>query len=170
MQNSVAPVAAVSTQIAPAPDVEPPAHGRVEQPGLRAEVAVLGAAAGLDRDDALDLDIRAAPAHTYLVGELEQLGDVVVGKREDVQHLVLVKASTVLEHLGTSGREEVGGVHGHKPSPTTDVVLTTSAPNSHPLLEVFGGSVVTSGTSGLDRACGGSLPHRSGRRRPDPGR
>ena len=41
-----------------------------------------------------------------------------------VQHVVLVKASTVIEHLGTSGRKEVGGVHGHEPSPTTDVVLT----------------------------------------------
>ena len=45
-------------------DVQPGrAHRRGEQARLRAEVAVLGAAAGLDRDDALDLDLGAAPAH-----------------------------------------------------------------------------------------------------------
>ena len=54
-------------------DVQPGrAHRRGEQAGLRAEVAVLGAAAGLDRDDALDLDLGAAPAHPHLVGEGEQ--------------------------------------------------------------------------------------------------
>ena len=45
-------------------DVQPRgAHRRLEPAGLGAEVAVLGAAAGLEADDALDLDLRAAPAH-----------------------------------------------------------------------------------------------------------
>ena len=61
MQNSLAPVAAVCLaardQLG---DVEPDrAHRRGELPRLRAEVAVLGAAAGLERHDALDLDARA---------------------------------------------------------------------------------------------------------------
>ena len=51
-------------------DVEPDrAHRRLEAPRLRAEVAVLGAAAGLDRDDPLDLHLRPAPAHPHLVRE-----------------------------------------------------------------------------------------------------
>ena len=72
MQNSVAPVAAVcSRRLDQRRDVQPDrAHRRGEQAGLRAEVAVLRAAAGLQRDDALDLDLGAAPAHPHLVGEL----------------------------------------------------------------------------------------------------
>ena len=35
-------------------------------------MAVLRAPAGLERDDALDLDLRPAPAHPHLVGELQQ--------------------------------------------------------------------------------------------------
>ena len=46
-------------------------------------MAVLGAAAGLDRHDALDLDLRAAPAQPHLVGEREQVGQRVVGQLED---------------------------------------------------------------------------------------
>src|SRR5664279_5049528 len=38
------------------------ADRRGELTGLRAEVTVLGAAAGLEADDALDLHLRAAPA------------------------------------------------------------------------------------------------------------
>ena len=74
MQNSVAPVAAVSSRgLDQRRDVEPDGpHRRLEQAGLRAEVAVLRAAAGLQADDALDLDLRAAPAHPHLVGEAEQ--------------------------------------------------------------------------------------------------
>ena len=71
-------------------DVEPGgAHRRGEQPGLRAEVAVLGAAAGLERHDALDLDLRAAPAHAHLVRELEQVGQVVVAEAQHLEHLCL---------------------------------------------------------------------------------
>src|SRR6202008_3953392 len=60
-------------------DVQPGrTHGRGELARLRAEVAVLGAAAGLQADDALDLDLRPAPAHPHLVGEREQLRDPVL--------------------------------------------------------------------------------------------
>src|SRR3978361_1286743 len=76
MQNSVAPVAAVSLAASTRDGVysQGGAAGGGELPGLRAEVAVLGAAAGLQADDALDLDLRPAPAHPHLVGELKQLG------------------------------------------------------------------------------------------------
>ena len=62
-------------------DVEPGrANRRVEHAGLRAEVAVLRAAAGLERDDALDLDLVAAPLHPHLVGQVEQLVHPLVGQ------------------------------------------------------------------------------------------
>ena len=65
-------------------DVQPGgAHGGGEQPGLRAEVAILGAAAGLDRDDAFHLHLRAAPAHAHAVGEVEELRDALVGQLQD---------------------------------------------------------------------------------------
>ena len=66
-------------------DVQPDrAHRRGEQARLRAEVAVLGTAAGLQRDDALDLDLGAAPAHPHVVRELQQRRQVLVGQ---AQHL-----------------------------------------------------------------------------------
>ena len=82
MQNSVAPVSAVCLAASTSDGMssQADADGGGEQAGLRAEVAVLGAAAGLERDDALDLDLRAAPAHPHLVREREQLGEAVVGQ------------------------------------------------------------------------------------------
>ncbi|HEV7581401.1 MAG TPA: radical SAM protein, partial [Mycobacterium sp.] len=69
-------------------DVQPrAAHGRGEQPGLRAEMAVFGTAAGLEADDALDLDLRAAPAHPHLVGQLQQVLQPLVGQPQQLQHL-----------------------------------------------------------------------------------
>ena len=62
-------------------DVQPHRpHRRGELAGLAAEVAVLRAAAGLQADDPLDLDLRAAVLHPDGVGQLEQLGDLVVGQ------------------------------------------------------------------------------------------
>ena len=45
-------------------------------------MAVLRAAAGLDRYDALDLDLGSAPAQAHLVGEGEQRRQVLVGQPE----------------------------------------------------------------------------------------
>ena len=91
-------------------DVQPGrAHRRGEQPGLRAEVAVLGAAAGLHRDDALDLDLGAAPAQPHLVGEGQQVGQVVVGQAQHLEHLRLVEPAALVEHLRPGGREDVSG-------------------------------------------------------------
>ena len=70
-------------------------------------MAVLGAAAGLEADDALDLDLGAAPAHPDLVGERQQVVEPVVGQLQDGQHLVLVQALTAFEHLLASLDQDV---------------------------------------------------------------
>ncbi len=101
MQNSVAPDLAVclaaSTRLGMSS--QRAAHRGREQPRLRAEVAVLGAAAGLEADDALDLDLGAAPAHPHLVGQRQQLLEPVVGQLQHLQDLVLVEPVAALEHL-----------------------------------------------------------------------
>ena len=114
MQNSVAPVAAVSCAASnERRDVEPRgAHRRVEPPRLRAEVAVLRAAAGLDRDDPLDLDLRAAPAHAHLVREREHLVDAVVGQPQHLEDLLLGEADALVQHLLASHGEDVRSCHG----------------------------------------------------------
>src|SRR5262249_23980071 len=63
-------------------------------------MAVLGAAPGLERDDALDLDLVAAPPHPHLVGEVEQLVDPLVGQAQRRQRLRLGKADALLQPLG----------------------------------------------------------------------
>ena len=63
-----------------------------EHPRLRAQVAVLGAAAGLDRDDPFDLDIGTAP-HPDPMRELEELGDLRVGMDQHLEDLCLVESS-----------------------------------------------------------------------------
>ena len=89
-------------------DVQPHRpHRRGEQPGLRAEVAILRAAAGLQRDDALDLDLRAAPAHPHLVGELQGRRQVLVGQPQHLQDAGLVEADTVGQHLGARAVEDL---------------------------------------------------------------
>jgi hypothetical protein len=56
------------------------AHGRLEPPRLRAEVAILRASAGLDRDDPLDLHGWAAPAHPHLVRERKRIRHALAGQ------------------------------------------------------------------------------------------
>src|SRR3954447_1584060 len=92
-------------------DVQPDGpHRRLEAPRLRAEVAVLGASAGLDRDDPLDLHLRSAPAHPDLVGELERVIHPLVGELEDLQRLRLVEAYAPLEDLLTGDVEDHAGI------------------------------------------------------------
>ena len=69
MQNSDAPVDAVCFAASTSSGMFEPdrPHRRGELTGLRAEVAVLGAAAGLQRHDALDLDLGTAPPHPHVV-------------------------------------------------------------------------------------------------------
>ena len=114
-------------------DVEPHrAHRRLEAPGLAAEVAVLGAAAGLDRDDPLDLHLRPAVAHPHLVGELERVVDALVRQPEDLEHLRLVEADAPLEDLLTGDVEDHAGIssRGVWPSgslPRTGAMLARSS-------------------------------------------
>ena len=71
-------------------------------------MAVLGAAAGLEADDALDLDLGAAPLHPHLVGEREQLVQALVGQRAALERLLLGQALAALEHLLTGDGQDVG--------------------------------------------------------------
>ena len=103
MQNSVAPVLAVCLAASTRLGMSSQAlrTGEANRPGLRAEVTVLGAAAGLEADDALDLDLRSAPAHPDLVGQRQQLVEPIVGQPQHGEHLVLVEALAPLQHLLT---------------------------------------------------------------------
>ncbi len=71
-------------------------------------MTVLGAATGLEADDALDLHLGAAPAHPYVMGQREQLVETVVGQLQDGQHLVLRQALTSFEHLLAGLGQDVG--------------------------------------------------------------
>src|ERR1700760_3537060 len=70
-------------------------------------MAVLGAAAGLQADDALDLDLRAAPPHPDVVGQREQFVEVLVVQLQDGQHLVLGQALASFQHLRTGLGQDV---------------------------------------------------------------
>ena len=70
-------------------DVQPDAaDGAVKEAGLAAEVAVLGAAAGLDGDDAFHLHVLAAVPEADLVGQLQRRGEGFVREAEDLHQLV----------------------------------------------------------------------------------
>ncbi|MDQ0865135.1 hypothetical protein QF036_002716 [Arthrobacter globiformis] len=101
MQNSVAPGGRGFLRgLDQFGDVEPDAaDGGVEQAGLAAEVAVLRAAAGLDGDDALHLDVFAAVPEPDLVGKLQGRGKGLVREAEDFLELRLAEPDAVLEDL-----------------------------------------------------------------------
>src|SRR6201999_2919235 len=86
------------------------AHGRLEAAGLAAEVAVLRASARLNGDDALDLDLRPAPAHADVVGELEHVVHALVGQPQDLERLRLVEADAPLQNLLTGDVENHAGI------------------------------------------------------------
>ena len=71
-------------------------------------MAVLRAAAGLERDDALDLDLRSAPPHPDVVGDLQQFGEALVGKPQHLEHLVAIQGLSAFENLGARDVEDVG--------------------------------------------------------------
>ena len=75
--------------------------------GLAAEVAVLGAAAGLQADDPLDLDLGAAVRHPHGVGELEQIGHPVVRQPQDLDQLVVRQALSTVENLCAGALQDV---------------------------------------------------------------
>ena len=71
-------------------------------------MAVLRTAAGLERDDALDLDLRSAPPHPDVVGHLQQFGESLVGKPQHLEHLVAVERLATFENLGARDVEDIG--------------------------------------------------------------
>src|SRR3984957_18179306 len=89
-------------------DVQPhrPDRGG-ELPALAAEVAVLRAAAGLQRHDPLDFHLRPAPRQPYLVCQRQHLPEPVVGELQDLVDLRLRQPVAALEHLLARHRHDV---------------------------------------------------------------
>ena len=71
-------------------------------------MAVLGAAAGLGRQDALDLDGVAAPGHPDGVGRLGQGRDVAVGQRRQHGQLVEGELAAVADDRQAGRRDQLG--------------------------------------------------------------
>ena len=113
MQNSEAPSRAVSSAAAssssPVEQGRGP-HRRVEAGRLAAEVAVLGAAPGLARDDALHLDGRTAPGQAHLVGEGAQGRRRLHRQSGQTGQLRRGQQPALVEQGGGGGRQQVG--HG----------------------------------------------------------
>ena len=85
--------------------------GGIVEGGLGAEAAVLGAAAGFQADDALDVDLFAAPLDADFVGEGEEVVDAVVGKLEDLEEFILVEWGAFVQDLLVGAFENVS--HGY---------------------------------------------------------
>ncbi len=85
-------------------------YRRVELAGLRAEVTVFRASAGLEADDPLHLDLRTTPAHPHLVGQGEQIGQRLVREPEHGEHAGLVQPLSALEDLAPCHGEDAGTV------------------------------------------------------------
>ena len=66
------------------------AHRRLEQPRLRAKVAVFWAATGLDGDDSFDLHCRPTPLQTRLVRNIRQFFQLRVIAVENLDELFFV--------------------------------------------------------------------------------
>ena len=99
-------------------DVQPDAaDGAVEEAGLAAEMAVFGAAAGLDGDDAFHLHVLAAMPEADLVRQLQSLRGVASsGRVEDLHELVFAEAHAPLQDLRAGCLQDGpivdGGSHG----------------------------------------------------------
>ena len=119
MQNSVARSRAVCLAASTSSGMfsQTARTGEANWPDWRAEVAVLGAAAGLERHDALDLDLRPAPLHPHLVRQREQVLEPVVGQSAAPRPAAPRSAAAPLEHLLAGDVEDVGPGHlcGHGP-------------------------------------------------------
>ncbi len=64
-------------------------------------MAILRAATGFfQADDALDLDLWPAPLHPDLVGQGQEVLEVIVGQLQDLEHLIAGQPPlAALEHL-----------------------------------------------------------------------
>jgi hypothetical protein len=70
-------------------------------------VAILRAAARLQADDALDLDVGSAPRHPHLMRQRQQFVEPIVGQLQHPQCLLLVQALAALQYLLASLRQNV---------------------------------------------------------------
>jgi hypothetical protein len=100
-------------------------------------VAVLGAAAGLERHDALDLDLGTAPLHPHVVRQLEQLRQMLVGQAQNLQDAFLIEAGSAVEHLGTGPIEDLW--HGTDPNKPSVVSPSVGRGHSRSARTVGGG-------------------------------
>ena len=81
-------------------DIQPcRTHRGLEQTRLRTEVAILWAAASLQRDNAFNLDLFAAPLQAHLMSQRQQILDAVVVEVENRQGLLVVQPLSADEHL-----------------------------------------------------------------------
>ena len=62
-------------------------------------MAVLWAAASLQRDNAFNLDLFAAPLQAHLMSQCQQILDAVVIEVQNCQGLLIVQPLTAAEHL-----------------------------------------------------------------------
>ena len=94
MQNSVAPVAAVSSAALTSSGMSSQTErtGEVNCPDCEQKWQSSGQPPVFRRYDALDLDLRSAVRHPHLVGQVEQLGDALVGQAQHLDELLLVEA------------------------------------------------------------------------------
>jgi hypothetical protein len=84
----------------------------VEVGRLRAEGAVLGAGAGLGVDEALELDLRAAPGQAHPVGQGDQRRQLVEGELRHRQGLVPGEGAALVEQGAFGGGERHGDSFG----------------------------------------------------------
>ena len=82
-------------------------HRRVELRRLAAEVAVLGAAAGLDRQDALDLDGVTAAGQAHVVRQRHEVAQMLRGQVRQRRHLVEGEPARLVDEPGASGNDEL---------------------------------------------------------------
>ena len=92
-------------------------HGRLELGRLAAEVAVLGAAAGLGRQDPLDLDGVAAPREAHLVGQGGQRRHRRIGHVGEGGQLGGAQHPPLVEQRGLGGADGPAGVVGREAGP-----------------------------------------------------
>ena len=74
-------------------------HGGLEKARLRAEVAVLRTAAGLNGDDAFHGDVRTAPLEAGLMRDVRNLFQLLIRDLKDLQQFFFVQADALLQGL-----------------------------------------------------------------------
>ena len=79
-------------------------------------MAVFRAAAGLEADDAFDLDFGSAPLHPDVVGQRQEFLEPIVGQLQHLQYLVLAETFSAVENLLAGQAQNIclfGGATGH---------------------------------------------------------